>query len=122
MRREKGGTDMWCPRCRKIRTCEATSSANLSGSHLSGTYYFERKQQLQSPEYRDINWFQRGRICLECDYNFVTIELEYEFLTELIKHRKNFSYLEKRIRELISESKKLSESQTKLLETLLDLL
>ena len=73
-----GGTKIYCPHCEAITVCRAISPGVLTE---------ERGQRLHFTEHEDINFFRRGRECLECGYEFLTAEVDEEFLQELIELR-----------------------------------
>jgi hypothetical protein len=78
MKIEKGGTDMWCPNCKEIATCQAIPAAKVTDDKND---YAQRWYKIKHP---DVNWFQRGRRCLSCNHKFVTAEADIGFLDELL--------------------------------------
>jgi len=89
MRVSKGGTDVWCPECREFTTCKAVSAAEVTGNSD------DRGQRKYFTNHPDIAFFQRGRVCLSCDHEFVTTEVEIEFLEELMKLRQALGDIKK---------------------------
>ena len=81
MKVSKGGTDMYCPDCKKITTCKAVPAAQVT---LDASDYAQRKYYTK---HADINFFQRGRECLSCGHEFVSGEVDLGFLQELIELR-----------------------------------
>jgi hypothetical protein len=81
-----GGTQLWCPNCKEIRECKVVSHWKTDIGNFN------------HPEFPDLNWRQRPRICLECDTEFNTIEIQEEAVDELVELRR----LMKRIKEAIS--------------------
>ena len=76
-RRRKGGTDKWCPQCRKIRVCKAVNPSQLGAK--SG----QRRHRHKA----DIHWFCRGLVCKSCGNQWLTAEVPEKLLTELEKLR-----------------------------------
>lgn len=85
-----GGTAMYCPHCKEVRRCTANSSAQENTKGQTFVY----------KQFIDLQWFERGRTCQECEKNFTTVEIEKALLDELIFYR-----------ELIPETFKLLKEQ-----------
>lgn len=68
---------MYCPECKKITSCSAESFL-LSQKNC---------RTFESKKFKDIQWFERGRYCEECNKGFTTVELNYKFMIELIELR-----------------------------------
>ena len=111
----KNRPDMWCPECKKVRVCKAIPSAQVN----SNTKGYGRRRH--STKYKDIRWFQRGRVCQSCGHNFLTIECSKEFILELIELRDTVSGIKSNAESYISESGKASKSLEKLNKSLSDL-
>ena len=75
---KNGGTQMHCPSCKEITICSAIAPKTISGQ--SGQRFFNR-------DHVDINWFRRGRVCSECYEEFLTAEVNEDFLDELLELR-----------------------------------
>jgi hypothetical protein len=112
MRVSKGGTDMFCPSCKQITTCKAFPAAQIT---LNPSDYGQR---MHYTKHNDINWFQRGRGCLSCGHDFVTSEVDIEFLEELVELRDALSSLKSNAEAYIQESAAASQSLSKLSESL----
>lgn len=112
MRVSKGGTDMFCPACKKITTCKAWPAALIT---LDPNDYGQR---MHYTKHKDINWFQRGRECLSCGHDFVTAEVDIEFLEELVELREALSSIKSNAENYIQESAAASQSLSKLSESL----
>jgi hypothetical protein len=54
MKVQKGGTDMWCPECKEVRTCKSIPGAQVT--YNSADY----SQRQHFVKHDDVNWFQRG--------------------------------------------------------------
>jgi transcriptional regulator NrdR family protein len=78
-----GGTKMYCPKCKVVTTCRAITVANVLNSNTGNQ---QRLYQADSDGNR-ISFFRRGRECLGCYQEFLTAELDEDFLDELIKLR-----------------------------------
>ena len=88
MKKNKGGTIMYCPACGKVTPCKAIHPSNLTGDDFDEPRFFKH---YKAP---DIYGFSRGRECLECGHKFETVEIEYRFLKELIDLREKLSDIE----------------------------
>lgn len=112
MRVSKGGTDMYCPVCDDITTCKAVPAAQVtgkSGGHAQRMFY---------EKHPDIQFFRRGRECLSCGHEFLTAEVDLDFLEELINLREALSSIKKNAEAYTKESAAASASLAKLSESL----
>jgi hypothetical protein len=100
-----GGTKMWCPSCEDIKVCRAIPLTNLG---------MTRGQRWYSPAHPDLNWFRRGRECLECGESFVTAEVREDFLDELMELRNALGEIKLNAEQYIKESSAASKSLAKL--------
>jgi hypothetical protein len=112
MRVQKGGTDMFCPSCKKVSTCSARPAAQITRDPRD---YGQRRY---FAKHDDINWFQRGRECLSCHHNFITAEVDYDFLVELVELRDALGLIKSNAETYIQESTAASQSLSKLSESL----
>lgn len=112
MRTPKGGTDMFCPSCKQVTTCKAIPAAQVT---YDSSDYGQRKYYTK---HEDINWFQRGRECLSCGHEFVTAEVDIEFLEELVELRGALSTIKVNAEAYVKESSAASQSLSKLSESL----
>lgn len=112
MRVSKGGTDMFCPSCKQVTTCKAVPAAQFT---YDPSDYGQRKYYTK---HEDINWFQRGRECLSCGHEFVTAEVDIEFLEELVELRDALSTIKANAEAYVKESSAASQSLSKLSESL----
>jgi len=71
----KGGTSMYCPSCKCVRRCEVD------------TYQSSGPRNWHKTKHSDVQWFRRSRMCRTCFYQFVTAEVQEDFLTELVSLR-----------------------------------
>ncbi|WP_157272084.1 hypothetical protein [Azohydromonas aeria] len=108
MRTSKGGTDMYCPRCKKIKTCKAISAAQVT---MDTSDYAQRKYYT---EHADIHFFQRGRLCLSCGHRFVSGEVDLEFLQELIELRDALKEIKSNAEMYTKQSAAAADSLSKL--------
>lgn len=76
----KGGTEMYCPKCKKITICSAMTVSQLSFDGCSS-------QRICHTEYDDLQWFRRGRECQACGHQFLTAEIIEDFIDELADAR-----------------------------------
>ncbi len=107
-----GGTEMWCPECETIRTCKAIPAAQITFDHAD---YNQRWQRRDHP---DINWFQRGRLCLHCDTQWLTAEVDHERLAELVHLRDALADLKLHAERYAAESSAAASSLEALQESL----
>lgn len=112
MRITKGGTDMYCPSCKKVTTCKAVSAAQVT---FNPSDYGQRKYYLK---HDDIQFFQRGRACLSCGHEFVSAEVNYAFLEELVELRGALSAIKGNAEAYVKESAAASASLQRLNESL----
>lgn len=109
MKVAQGGTKKWCPYCKKITICRAVNPSELGCR--SG-------QRWRKIEHTDINWFRRGLICTECDSDWLTAEIEEDFLDELIKLRDALKDVKQNAEQYIEDSEKASKNLKNLSESL----
>ena len=109
MRIAQGGTRLYCPECRDISVCKAINPSYIVD--VSG-------QRWESTIYNDINWFRRGRQCLECGHEFLTAEIEEDFVTELIELRNALAEIKKNAEAYSKESAAAATSLEKLSKSL----
>lgn len=112
MRVTKGGTDMFCPACKQVTTCKAIPAAQVT---YDPSDYGQRKYYTK---HEDIHWFQRGRVCLSCGHEFVTAEVDIEFLEELVELRGALSTIKANAEAYVKESSAASQSLANLSESL----
>ena len=108
MKSEQGGTNMFCPYCGKIEVCKAISLTLLGKQ--SG-------QRLFREDHSDIQWFRRGRECLTCANQFVTAEIDEDFLEELVQ-RNALGAIKVNARQYIQQANKASATLSKLADSL----
>ncbi len=112
MRVTKGGTDMFCPSCKKITTCKAIPAAQITWDTK------DYGQRWQFTKHNDINWFRSGRECLNYAHEFVTAEGNKNFLDELVELRNALSSIKVNAEEYINQSEAASQSLSKLSDSL----
>ena len=112
MRVSKGGTDMYCPSCKCVTTCKAVPAAQVT---YNPSDYGQRKYYAK---HDDIQFFQRGRICLHCGHEFVSGEVDLAFLEELVELRGALGAIKDNAEAYIKESAAASASLGKLSESL----
>src|SRR3954468_10676135 len=99
MRKESGGTKIYCPFCGEVHECRAKTSG---------------EQRWFSPIHPDIQWFKRERTCLSCGNKFVTVELDEEVLEELMQLRFALGEIKKNAEQYLKESRAASHTLEKL--------
>lgn len=112
MRVAKGGTDVWCPECREFTTCQGVSPAEVTGDPD------DRGQRKYFIGHPDIAFFQRGRRCLSCDNEFVTTEVEIDFLLELMQLRSALGDIKKNTERYTKEASAAGDSLALLTKSL----
>ena len=105
---KNGGTNMYCPYCKKIQPCAVATFVKTNSNH----------QQRQSTKHPDIHWFERGRFCPECLKGFTTVEINEKLLHELIKLRDLRTTLKDVAENCFDESNQLTSDLKKMLELL----
>ena len=113
MPKGNGGTQMWCPQCEEIHTCKAIPAAKVTDDPK------DYGQRWHYPKHQDVQFFQRGRVCLSCGHRFVTSECDRQFLSELIELRNALADVRSNAESYISESRGASESLRNLHNSLL---
>ena len=103
---------MWCPSCEEITTCKAIPGAKVT---LDSDDYAQRRQH---NTHLDLNWFQRGRECLDCGEEFLTGEMDLDYLFELAELRNALSDLKQNAENYIEQSESASKSLSRLNKSL----
>jgi hypothetical protein len=103
-----GGTNMYCPGCDTITPCKAVPAAQVT---YDSSDYAQRQQYT---EHSDIQFFQRGRKCLECGHKFVSAEVNLGFLEELVELRHALSSIKANAERYVKESAAASSSLAEL--------
>ncbi len=78
MKVTQGGTKLWCPTCKRVTVCKGINPSYVAG---------ESGQRWHRADHKDIQWFRRGRECLSCSSQFLTAEVDEDFLGELVRLR-----------------------------------
>lgn len=105
MRNYQGGTRMYCPECQDETICKAIDPSRIA---------YESGQRWYRIDYSDLNWFRRGRHCLECGYEFLTAELDENFLNELVELRDSLADIKMNAESYIIESAGAAKSLERL--------
>lgn len=74
----KGGTRIYCPRCKEFTVCQALSPRALGEP---------KHRRWHRTAHRDISWFRRARRCATCGHKFLSAEIEETLLEELTELR-----------------------------------
>ncbi len=103
---------MWCPQCECARKCKYIAAAKVTDNpkDYSRLWYFTSHQ--------DVQFLQRGRMCLSCGHRFLTTECDKQFLRELIELRNALSDIKANAESYMSESERASESLRELHKSL----
>ena len=98
MAREKGGTVLYCSRCRRNSPCrrvpdhEWNRERACEKSDVFGSCY--------SAGQPEIHYYRRPRQCLECGHRFITVELGEDYLAELTRYRTRLNELQPLLQRL----------------------
>lgn len=117
MRSSKGGTDIWCPNCKATTTCQAVPVPSVTGNSDD---YFQRGVMR---DHKDIQFFQRGRRCLICYHGFLTAEVDFDLIYELVELRASLKEVQEKLaihRNDASTAAKSFRELNNLLTTLLN--
>ncbi len=106
-RETTGGTEMWCPNCERLTICKGISPRETN-------YKLESGRRFVSAVYEDLQWFRRGRRCLDCENEFITSEIREDFVNELVELREALGEIKKNAEKYIKESESASKSLKKL--------
>ena len=109
MRIAQGGTKKWCPDCGKITVCRAVNPSELG---------YEAGQRWYKTDHTDVRWFRRGLICNECESEWLTAEIQEDFLDELIQLREALKDIKVNAEHYIKDSNKASATLKKLSKSL----
>jgi hypothetical protein len=104
-----GGTKMYCPHCKSIQVCMAISPSEV-GKKSARRWY--------RTDHPDINWFRRGRQCLECQKKFVSSEVNEDFIDELVELRDALKNIKEHSEKYIQESTLASNTLKELTDSL----
>jgi hypothetical protein len=103
---------MYCPRCKEITTCKAIPGADVT--HDARDY----SQRKYYTKHSDIQFFQRGRKCLACDFKFQSGEVSLKFLEELVELRVALGDIKRNAETYTQQSAAAAESLEKLSQAL----
>jgi hypothetical protein len=101
----QGGTQMWCPSCEAVTVCAAVNPSTL-GNPSGQRWYLKN--------HSDIQWFRRGRICQTCDHEFLTAEVDEQFVGELVELRDALREIKLNAEAYVKESAAASKTLAKL--------
>lgn len=104
-----GGTKMHCPGCDKTTVCAAVPLTQLG--EKSG-------QRWHRTDHRDIQWFRRGRECQSCGCQFITSEIDEEFIDELVELRDALGAIKKNAEKYSKEAAQASATLDELSKSL----
>jgi transcriptional regulator NrdR family protein len=105
----QGGTKIWCPVCKDVQVCRAIPTSSMG----------EQSGQLWSrKDHDDVRWFRRARRCLKCEYEFLTAEMDEQFITELVKLRKALGDIKANAEQYLTESKSAEDALSNLTKSL----
>ena len=104
-----GGTKKWCPACQDERICAAVNPSQIA--RVSG-------QRWHKTTHTDLHWFRRGLVCQTCGHEWLTAEVEEDFLDELVELRDALGKLKSQAKEYAEQSEKAAKSLGKLTKSL----
>ncbi|WP_300464464.1 hypothetical protein [Desulfobacula sp.] len=108
---KSGGTKMYCPKCKEIRVCKAIPINDIDWEQKNAQRWYRK-------DHPDINWFRRGRECLECEHHFITSEINEKYIDELVELRNALADIKKHSEQYIDESNQASGTLQKLSDSL----
>jgi hypothetical protein len=106
MKVKQGGTQIYCPHCGEVRVCQVVQ---IRGKGLKAS-----RRRWYKQDYPDIQWFRRVRFCNVCSTDFVTAEVNEDFLAELVNLRSALADIKINAGQYLKES----DSAAKLLKKL----
>jgi hypothetical protein len=109
MRNTQGGTQKYCPECERITVCRAVSPSTLG---------YQSGQRFYKTDHTDIQWFRRGLVCNDCGHEWLTAEVQEEFLNELTELRDALQEVKENAENYVAESGKAMKSLEKLSKSL----
>jgi hypothetical protein len=77
-----GYTSLYCPNCKKIQKSPVVPLYKLKKP---------KGRRWRGVNYSDVQWFLRGRQCEFCKENFLTAELDYNLVEELLDLRERIA-------------------------------
>src|ERR1019366_5567456 len=93
-----GGTEMWCPGCKRITVCKAIPIP-------TGICTLRPGRRWARKDHPDMQWFRRARQCQTCWHWHITAEVGEKFIDELCKLRDTLAEIKKNAKQYRSESK-----------------
>jgi hypothetical protein len=106
---EQGGTKIFFPFCKKFEVCKAVPLTYLDGN---------TGQRLYRADHSDIQWFRRSRVCLTCSNQFITAEIDEDFLDELVQLRDALGDIKMNASNYIQQANKALATLSKLADSL----
>lgn len=104
-----GGTNLYCPYCKEITVCKVIPPREF-GQKPEQRWYFEK--------HPDVHGFRRVRICLSCNFRFVTSEVHEDFLNELVQLRNSLGSVRKNINKYSNEASQTASTLDELSQSL----
>jgi len=80
-----GGTEMYCRNCETTQFCKKINLSEFGDESYLGDC--SNEQRRWSSKYPDLQFFMRGRKCLVCKSEFITVEIHESALQELVRLR-----------------------------------
>lgn len=100
---------MYCPECCKIVEC-SVAQGTAQDEYLAQR---EKQPRKQWKAYADIQGYQRLRVCREEFHEFHTVEIDKDFIDELVELRKLVETLAPQMRRLLKEAGKIKKKQVR---------
>ena len=94
----RSATKIWCPNCDRVGPCRSVTYSDYG--------HVNKGQRWYKTDNPDIRWFERLRVCENCDYEFFTAELPRNLVHELSQLRDSLKELKKNAAEYEAEAKK----------------
>lgn len=99
------GTSMYCPSCAQISICRAVPAVEVTDD----TDDYQQRRYFK--DHDDINWFQRGRTCLNCGASFVTAEVHFPLIEELVQLRNSVRAIKDSAEDSLNEAEAVTKSE-----------
>lgn len=108
-RNGQGGTKKWCPSCNSIQVCAAVNPSQLD---------YKSSQRWYKTRHSDVRWFRRGLVCQKCAHQWLTAEIDEEFVHELVQLRDALKEIKANAEAYVKESDRAAKSLAKLSKSL----
>lgn len=102
-----GGTQMYCPGCKRVRVCSAVAPRDVDPTVGAGQRWYMRTHD-------DLQFFRRGRECQTCFRSWLSVEIPESHLGELVQLREVLADLKEHAETYVEQAKSASATLKKL--------